>query len=313
LSDSIEHSVNISGIVRGASNHYVLGMKMTSRFYAALCAAAYLVGCAHTNDSITRKNPMTDTNKTTVSNAYQQLFVRKDLSAIDGYFAEPYLQHNPLAASGLDAFRGFAQAVIPNPKFKAERARVLADGDLVVTHSRYAGLAPVPVIAFDLFRLEGGKIVEHWDGIQAEAPANPSGHNMLDGEAEIRDEDRTDENRALINNMIETVFIRGEADKLTTFIDEQTYIQHNPAVGDGLANLKGFMADLHDKHIAFGFSKLHHIVAEGNFVFTVAEGHFGDGAKGFYDLWRVANGKVVEHWDVIQDVPAQTASGLSIF
>lgn len=55
--------------------------------------------------------------------------------------------------------------------------------------------------------------------------------------------------------------------------------------------MKGFLANLHEKGISFGFSKVHHIVAEGNFVLTVAEGHFGDAPKAFYDLWRLANGK----------------------
>jgi predicted SnoaL-like aldol condensation-catalyzing enzyme len=290
-----------------------LGVKTTSLVSAALLAALALFACGHPNDSATKENPMKQPNKTTVATAYEQLFVKKDLSAIDRYFAEPYLQHNPQAPSGLDAFRGFARAVIPNPQFDAQSFRILADGDLVVTHSRYAGLGPTPVVAFDLFRLEGGKIVEHWDGIQAEAPANPSGHTMLDGEAEIRDEEATDKNRALVTDMIESVFIRGEAGKLTTFVDASSYVQHNPAVGDGLNALQAFFTGLHDQGVSFGFSKLHHVLAEGNFVFTIAEGHFGDSAKGFYDLWRVADGKVVEHWDVIQDVPTATASGLSIF
>lgn len=255
---------------------------------------------------------MTERNKQIISSAYDQLFVKKDLSAIDRYFAEPYLQHNPLAPSGIEAFRSFAQAVIPDPNFEAKLYRVVADGDLVVTHSRYAGLAPVPVVAFDLFRVESGKVVEHWDGIQAEAPANPSGRTMLDGETQIRDEARTQVNRAVIEEMIEVVFVRGETENLARFIDEQTYVQHNPAVGDGLESLSTFLAEV-DAKGSFGFTKLHHIVAEGDFVFTIAEGRLGGASKGFYDLWRLENGKVVEHWDVIRDTPATTASGLSIF
>lgn len=55
-----------------------------------------------------------------------------------------------------------------------------------------------------------------------------SAHTMLDGETEILERDRTEENRTVIKNMIDSLFIRGEADKLASFIDEKTYIQHNP-------------------------------------------------------------------------------------
>jgi predicted SnoaL-like aldol condensation-catalyzing enzyme len=53
-----------------------------------------------------------------------------------------------------------------------EIGRVVAQDDLVVIHSRVMGYAPEPVIAMDMFRVEGGLIVEHWDVVQPEVPAN---------------------------------------------------------------------------------------------------------------------------------------------
>ena len=53
--------------------------------------------------------------------------------------------------------------------------------------------------------------------------------------------------------------------------------------------------------------QLHHVIGEGNFVLTTSEGLFGDQAMAFYDLFRVADGKIVEHWDVIAPMPGDDA------
>ena len=50
-------------------------------------------------------------------------------------------------------------------------------------------------------------------------------------------------------------------------------------------------------------------VAEGNFVFAASEGTFGGKPTAFFDLFRVDNGKVAEHWDVMADIPAKMAHG----
>jgi predicted SnoaL-like aldol condensation-catalyzing enzyme len=58
---------------------------------------------------------------------------------------------------------------------------------------------------------------------------------------------------------------------------------------------------------------VHHVIADGNLVFTLSEGKLGGSAYAFYDLFRVEAGAIVEHWDSRRKVPASTASGLGIF
>ena len=55
------------------------------------------------------------------------------------------------------------------------------------------------------------------------------------------------------------------------------------------------------------YTGVHMVVAEGDFVFTASEGTLGGTPTAFYDLFRVADGKIVEHWDVIAEIPADMA------
>ncbi|MFG3160170.1 nuclear transport factor 2 family protein [Streptomyces sp. NPDC048232] len=100
-----------------------------------------------------------------VLTAMRELFADKDLTAIDRYWAEPYIQHSPRMPDGLDTLR----EVVPGLKgFSWEPQRIAAQGDLVFTHSIVHGWGPGagPVAIVDIFRLDGGRIVEHWDVVQ---------------------------------------------------------------------------------------------------------------------------------------------------
>ncbi|MFJ1594431.1 nuclear transport factor 2 family protein [Kitasatospora albolonga] len=98
-----------------------------------------------------------------VLTAMRELFAEKDLTALDRYWAEPYVQHSPRMSGGLDTLR----AAVPElAGFRWEPQRTAAQGDLVFTHSVVHGWAPGPVVIVDIFRLENGRIVEHWDVVQ---------------------------------------------------------------------------------------------------------------------------------------------------
>jgi predicted SnoaL-like aldol condensation-catalyzing enzyme len=116
-------------------------------------------------------------NKQLVLDAANMLFVQHKVDqAIDTYFAPGYIQHNPMAATGAEAVRKFFKAsYAANPKSTIVVKRALADGDLVALHYN---MKPAPdalgYAVVDIFRLENGKIVEHWDVVQpvAEKSAN---------------------------------------------------------------------------------------------------------------------------------------------
>lgn len=118
-------------------------------------------------------------NKELVRKAITELFINRDLSALDRYWGDTYVQHNPGAPNGREALPGLIKSL--GPGFKYEVGMLLADGDLVAVHRRYTGFGPKPMIVVDLFRVKDGKLVEHWDVVQQEVPAaqTKSGNPMF--------------------------------------------------------------------------------------------------------------------------------------
>jgi predicted SnoaL-like aldol condensation-catalyzing enzyme len=257
------------------------------------------------------RNPEADIvqPKALVIAALDAVFGRHDATAVDKYFADPYPQHNPGFPSGVGPLRGIAG----NHDIAIERVRTIAEGDLVVTHSLARGFAPEPIVAFDIFRLEDQKIVEHWDVLQPEVKRTVSGRSQIDGPTDIVDLDKTAENKQLIQGFLDDVVFGHQMDKLATYISRDTYHQHNPGVGDGLDGFVAAMTELAKAGLSMEYKKTYRIVAEGNFVFVHSEGIFAGKHVAFADLMRIEGGKIVEHWDVIQEVPDKTVSGLPMF
>ena len=96
------------------------------------------------------------------------IFRKKDPTAVDRYFAESFIQHDPNITDGFAGMKSFAAEVASSPAADITIYRTLVDGDFVLLHSRYEGVERYvgPAIAFDLFRFNDGKIVEHWDVLQ---------------------------------------------------------------------------------------------------------------------------------------------------
>lgn len=247
----------------------------------------------------------TEANKELVINGLTEVLIRGNVDAIDTYFADPYIQHNPMAASGVDALRGLVSQMQGDPNAAFEPIRIIAEDNLVVTHYVYENFGPVPLVAFDVFRIDNGKIVEHWDNMipVADQP-NPSGRTQIDGDTQITDLDQTQANKALVQDFITRVLINGEQVDFTDYVNPEMYLQHNPQVADGLDGLGAFLAQLGEQNIAFYYTSTPLMVAEGNFVFAASEGIFGETPTAYFDLFRLAGGRIVEHWDIIADMPS---------
>ncbi len=266
---------------------------------AALATAAMISACTTVKPNSAQEKAVT-TQKAQVVALLKSLETG-DSAPVSSINPNKYIQHNLAVGDGL-AGLGAALQALPKGSAKANTVRVFQDGEYVFAHTDYNFFGPK--IGFDIFRFEDGKIVEHWDNLQ-EKPVkpNPSGRTMIDGATEVVELDKTVANKTLVNAFVTDILLGGKYDKLPTYIDANNYIQHNPAIGDGLDGLSKALEAMAKAGVSMRYDRVHKVLGEGNFVLTVSEGEFAGKHSAFYDLFRVAGGKIVEHWDVIETIP----------
>ncbi|MEL7468903.1 MAG: nuclear transport factor 2 family protein [Pseudomonadota bacterium] len=209
-----------------------------------------------------------------------------------------YIQHNPQTHEGSEGLAVlFARLSKTKPRVNIVRA--FEDGDFVFAHTEYDFSRRN--IGFEVFRFEDGQAVEHWDNIQARLGPNSSGHSMVDGPAEPGDLDKTEQNRARIKRFVETVLIGRRFDLAAKFLAPD-YTEHNPSMNDGVASFQASLAEESDGHPAIVYEQLHRVLAEGSFALTVSEGYRNGHHTSFYDLFRIEDGTIAEHWDTSEKI-----------
>ncbi|MEM7718044.1 MAG: nuclear transport factor 2 family protein [Pseudomonadota bacterium] len=223
--------------------------------------------------------------------------------AVAAYTGDRYTQHSTGVADGAEGFIAFFEPFIArNPKRDFTIVRALQDGRHVFVQC-YQSIndGEAEWLTTDFFDSDAnGKIVEHWDVIAPIKPTNRSGRSQMDGPIEIVDLDKTVANKALVTDFINTCLIHRDLSRATEFISAETYIQHNPDVGDGLdAFLTLYGAD----DCALAYHECFLAVAEGNFVATLNRATWVGEDLCQVDLFRVEDGKIVEHWDNSEPLP----------
>jgi predicted SnoaL-like aldol condensation-catalyzing enzyme len=249
-------------------------------------------------------------NKDLVLKAAGELFGDKDPAAVDRWVAQNYRQHSSLAGDGPEALRGLV-ANLPEG-FRYELARVIADGDLVALHGTYHGFGPEPLVAFDLFRVEDGKLAEHWDALTPVVTEPASGRSQTDGAAEPGALEQTEQSRKVVAEFAQRILKDADYSVLTDYISTETYLQHNPEAADGLDGFGAAAGKWAEQGKNLVYKTVHRVVAEGDLVLLQSEGEFGDPVA-YWDLFRVDGDRIVEHWDVIAPIPAELPHGNGLF
>ena len=223
-----------------------------------------------------------------------------DQSAVAYINAKNYKQHNLTIADGLAGFGAVLQA-LPKGSARVNVVRAFSDGNFVFTHTDYNFFGPK--VGFDVFRFEDGLIVEHWDNlVETAKKPNPSSHTQIDGSVDLQDLDKTKQNKALVADFVDSILVKGEMDKLSQFFDGDNYIEHNTAIADGLSGLGAALGAMAKQGITMVYSDVHTVLGEGNFVLSISEGSFAGKPTSFYDLFRIENGKIAEHWDILETI-----------
>lgn len=227
-----------------------------------------------------------EANRTTARDALEQFFIQKDMSAIDRFWKDPYTQHNPVAQSGVENFRNVFESFLSSIEY--EIYGVWAECDLAVVLGRYGGTG----IIFDMFRLDDGKFMEHWDSDGGQASANINGAVFS-----ISDLDETHNNREHIMSLYEDILIPG-GDNITT-----------QSVGAYFDESRLLSADYFGQISGRDYKEIHYVIADGNFVFVLAEATVNGQTYAIYDLYRLESGLAVEYWHSRRVAPSNPSAG----
>ena len=234
--------------------------------------------------------------------------------AVTKYTGDRYTQHSTGVKDGVEGFVEFFEPFIKrNPKRDIQIIRGWADGQYVFLHA-YQSLndGEAKWVTTDFFDTDDNdKIIEHWDVISEYSDSTPSGHTSIDGPTEITDLDKTEENKELVRNLIRDGLMKGgNPDNLPKYISEDQYIQHNKEVVDGLEHFQK-LASMPDRPL--NYEEIVLMVGQGNFVATLSRANWNDGKLdqdyAQVDIFRIENGKVVEHWDNVEPVPEDDVNG----
>ena len=223
-----------------------------------------------------------------------------DSTAVAVVNPDKYIQHNPETHEGGEGLAAlFKRLSKTSPHVNIVRA--FEDGEYVFAHTEYD--FATSKIGFEIFRFEEGLVVEHWDNLQAKSgESNPSGHTMTDGPTKPTDLGKTRQNKDLVRAFVDDILVKGRMDKLTGYFDGDTYTQHNPLIADGLSGLGAALEEFAKQGILMKYERIHRVLGEGDFVLVVSEGSLAGNHSSFYDLFRVADGKIAEHWDTIETI-----------
>lgn len=225
-----------------------------------------------------------------------------DVSVVAEYTGDVYIQHSTGVADGVKGFTAFFEDFLKrNSDREIDLVRSFEDenGVFVHAHQRLNG-GDVQWVTMDWFRFDDDdRIVEHWDVIVPFNPANPSGRSSVDGPTDVADEGQGSANAELVTSTIRHLLMPGGDRQVGLSAIAEDYIQHNPEVGDGREQLAALLAE---DPVPLVYERIHRVCAQGNFVAVLSEATFDGAPYAQGDLFRIEDGRIVEHWDAAEAI-----------
>ncbi|MEO0680216.1 MAG: nuclear transport factor 2 family protein [Pseudomonadota bacterium] len=205
-----------------------------------------------------------------------------------------YTQHSTGVGDGAEGFLAFFEPFVArNPKRDIEIIRIFEDGPWVFC-SAYQSLndGAARWVTMDMFYTDPeGLILEHWDTIAPYVAQTASGEDMVGGAREVDVQADAAANKALVLEYVKQVLQEGGHDKAARFVAEDV-VQHAATIGAGLDGLMAWLGS----DAAGAYEMLFQMLGQGDFVVTYGKRHAGGKDIAVFDLYRVAGGKIVEHW-----------------
>ncbi len=235
--------------------------------------------------------------------ALQKSIETGDKSVMNLLHPTRYKQHNVSIGDGVEAIVAIHD-LLPRDKVYTHVVRAFEDGDFSFVHVDYHLFGHT--IAFDIHRYEDGLAVEHWDNLQdTPLSRNKSGRTMTDGKTQATDHAKTESNKALAQRFTQEILVEQRVANIGTYFVGDQLMQHNPHMGDGVAELLAVRQQWEAQGTPARYDRVHKVLGEGSFVLVLSEGEFARRPAAFYDLYRLDNNRIVEHWDVVEEIPAR--------
>lgn len=268
---------------------------------------------------------------------------RKVSKAFAKYFAPNLIQHNPLIADSGGGDKAFLEErrkahpdkYDPTDQYVSVVHTIMADGNFVALKSHlFTNPNDQGRIFLDIWRLEGGRFVEHWDVIQPidqeransgsigcgvgttykEAAALTDTVSTPACGAPDRSVDSEESRRIVLDYLTMGQQPGRLLEAIETYVAED-FTQHTAHIPPGRQGLIDYMtaraaaraADNRTSHIA-------RVIADGDLVLVHRRVTRDSDPRGtaYADLFRVRDAKVTDHWDVVQPIPAFSVSGRSM-
>lgn len=206
---------------------------------------------------------------------FLDVFQTWEVSVVDEVVdLEKFKQHNPNSLDNAEIIKEYLKKFVQNSDIKQERFRIFEDWDFVVSHSLIE-LKNWKNISIEILKFENWKVTDFWYNVSPEKFAN------ISWEKEVKDLEKTEENKKIAEKFIKEFFIDLKSENLEKYFNDEKNRLSNK-------NIK--------------YEKIHKILWEGNFVLVVSEWKILEKKYSFYNIFRFENGKIVENWLVNQEI-----------
>ncbi|MDO4432210.1 MAG: nuclear transport factor 2 family protein [Aerococcaceae bacterium] len=215
------------------------------------------------------------------------------------YMGETYTQHSTGVPDDKAGFAMFFEDFFKRyPKRKMNIVRALEDENFVFLHvHQYLNDGEAEWVTADIFKAdEAGRMIEHWDVIEA-YPKERSVIDPIYGAFQLEDLDQTMVNKKIVRKFLVDVLQNQDFDCFEAYVSD-ALIQHNPAIGQGGSAYKAYLMD---KQVTYDF--VFKVLGQGNYVVAYSKVWIEQQDYAQFDIYRLENGKIVEHWDTKEVMP----------
>ena len=249
---------------------------------------------------------------------YNDVLLYRNLNNFSRYVGDTYLQHAPAYGDGPGQLLAAVAGELTNdPDIKIEILRTIAEGPYVAIHSAWTTSTDETYVYVDIWRVEDGKLVEHWDHYQ-QSPEKPANTNtMYQGpEADIYSTQNQAQNRTRALAILASFNNPSDTSAVKKYI-AKNYIQHNPYVADGIEPLIGYLNQLAADKVRLK-TDIAKTIVMGDMVLVHSRQENldlkDDLGTGYMDIFRFNDaGLIVEHWDIEEKITGESKNKNNIF